>query len=48
MSPDNNKVLRHDVEMFKKYKNLLLELTRKNIKLKYYDYSYKSVSQDCG
>lgn len=35
MSPDNKKVLRHDVAMFKKYKNLLLELTRKNVKLKY-------------
>ncbi len=35
MSPDNKKVLRHDVEMFRKYKNLLLELTRKNVKLKY-------------
>lgn len=27
--------LNHDVEMFKKYKNLLSELTRKNVKLKY-------------
>ena len=25
----------HSVEMFKKYKNLLLELTRKNVNLKY-------------
>ena len=27
--------LNHDVKMFKKYKNLLSELTRKNVKLKY-------------
>lgn len=27
--------LRHDVKMFKKYRNLLEELTRKNVKLKY-------------
>lgn len=27
--------LNHDVEMFKKYKNLLKELTKKNVKLKY-------------
>lgn len=36
MNPEKNKkLLKHDVEMFKKYKNLLLELTRKNVKLKY-------------
>ncbi len=29
------KLVDHDVEMFKKYKNLLAELTRKNVKLKY-------------
>lgn len=29
------KLLDHDVEMFKKYKDLLTELTRKNVKLKY-------------
>lgn len=29
------KELNHDVEIFKKYKNLLMELTRKNVKLKY-------------
>lgn len=28
-------LLKHDVDMFKKYKNLLKELTRKNVKLKY-------------
>lgn len=30
-----NKEIDHDVEMFKKYKNLLGELTKKNVKLKY-------------
>lgn len=30
-----NKELDHDVEMFKKYKNLLGELTKKDVKLKY-------------
>lgn len=30
-----NKTLNHDVEMFQKYKNLLKELTVKNVKLKY-------------
>lgn len=29
------KLIDHDVEMFKKYRNLLVELTRKNVKLKY-------------
>lgn len=29
------KLVKHDVEMYKKYKNLLQELTRKNVKLKY-------------
>ena len=29
------KSVKHDVKMFKKYRNLLGELTRKNIKLKY-------------
>ena len=29
------KLIDHDVEMFKKYKDLLMELTRKNVKLKY-------------
>lgn len=29
------KLVKHDIEMYKKYKNLLMELTRKNIKLKY-------------
>lgn len=29
------KLVKHDVEMYKKYNNLLRELTRKNIKLKY-------------
>lgn len=32
---ESRTLLRHDVEMFKKYKNLLRELTRKNISLKY-------------
>ena len=32
---DLNRELNHDVEMFKKYKNLLKELTLKNVKLKY-------------
>ncbi len=31
----DNKELDHDVKMFKKYKNLLKELTAKNVKLKY-------------
>lgn len=36
MSNDSTKrLIDHDVEMFKKYKNLLAELTRKNVKLKY-------------
>ncbi|MGN0534076.1 MAG: ABC transporter permease [Eubacterium sp.] len=35
MSTDSKKELNHDVEMFKKYKNLLRELTNKNVKLKY-------------
>lgn len=35
MSTKVKKELNHDVEMFKKYKNLLGELTKKNIKLKY-------------
>ncbi|MFR6511734.1 MAG: hypothetical protein ACLUP7_06540, partial [Eubacterium sp.] len=30
-----NEELNHSVKMFKKYKNLLGELTRKNVKLKY-------------
>lgn len=30
-----NKELNHDIEMFKKYKNLLGELTKKNVKMKY-------------
>lgn len=30
-----NKELSHDIEMFNKYKNLLKELTKKNVKLKY-------------
>ncbi|MDE5983897.1 MAG: ABC transporter permease [Eubacterium sp.] len=30
-----NKELDHDIEMFKKYKNLLGELTKKNVKMKY-------------
>lgn len=30
-----NEELNHDVEMFKKYKNLLGELTKKNVKMKY-------------
>ena len=29
------KVIDHDVKMFRKYKDLLMELTRKNVKLKY-------------
>lgn len=32
---ESRTLLRHDVEMFNKYKNLLRELTRKNISLKY-------------
>lgn len=32
---ESRSLLRHDVEMFNKYKNLLRELTRKNISLKY-------------
>ena len=36
MSKDSaKKLIDHDVEMFKKYKDLLMELTRKNVKLKY-------------
>jgi len=35
MGTIKNKELNHDVEMFKKYKNLLKELTIKNIRLKY-------------
>lgn len=35
MSTDNKKELNHDVKTFKKYKNLLKELTMKNVKLKY-------------
>ncbi|MCM1114242.1 MAG: ABC transporter permease [Clostridium sp.] len=35
ISTINNKELDHDVKMFKKYKNLLKELTMKNVKLKY-------------
>lgn len=36
MSSDTpKKLLDHDIEIFKKYKNLLVELTRKNVKLKY-------------
>lgn len=36
MSDDSTKkLIDHDVEMFKKYKNLLSELTKKNVKLKY-------------
>jgi ABC-type polysaccharide/polyol phosphate export permease len=36
MSSDSaKKLLKHDVDMYKKYKNLLGELTRKNVKLKY-------------
>lgn len=35
MSSDTKKELNHDVKMFKKYKNLLKELTMKNVKLKY-------------
>lgn len=35
MDISKNKELDHDVKMFKKYKNLLKELTLKNVKLKY-------------
>lgn len=35
MSAETKKELNHDVEMFKKYRNLLGELTKKNVKLKY-------------
>lgn len=35
MTDIKNKELDHDVKMFKKYKNLLKELTFKNVKLKY-------------
>lgn len=35
MGITNKKELKHDVKMFKKYKNLLKELTLKNVKLKY-------------
>ena len=36
MSDNSTKtVLDHDVKMFQKYKDLLMELTRKNVKLKY-------------
>ena len=36
MSAETQKVeVKHTVDMFKKYKDLLLELTRKNVKLKY-------------
>lgn len=35
MSTIKNKELNHDVDMFNKYKNLLKELTKKNVKLKY-------------
>ncbi|MGN1122961.1 MAG: ABC transporter permease, partial [Eubacterium sp.] len=35
MKKITNEELDHDVEMFKKYKNLLKELTAKNVKLKY-------------
>lgn len=31
----SKKLIKHDVEMYQKYKNLLTELTRKNVKLKY-------------
>lgn len=36
MSDNSTKtVLDHDVKIFQKYKDLLTELTRKNVKLKY-------------
>lgn len=35
MSTESKKELSHGVEMFKKYRNLLGELTKKNVKLKY-------------
>lgn len=35
MSAETKKELNHDVEMFKKYRNLLGELTKKNVRLKY-------------
>ncbi|MGN0522560.1 MAG: ABC transporter permease [Eubacterium sp.] len=35
MSTIDNNEIKHDVKMFKKYKNLLKELTIKNVKLKY-------------
>lgn len=31
----SKKLIKHDVEMYQKYKNLLSELTRKNVRLKY-------------
>ncbi len=31
----SKKLIKHDVEMYQKYKNLLTELTRKNVRLKY-------------
>lgn len=31
----SKKLIKHDVEMYQKYKNLLIELTRKNVRLKY-------------
>lgn len=37
MASKENKALSHDVDMFKKYKNLLNELTIKNVRLKYRD-----------
>lgn len=37
MEKIKNEGLRHFLEMFSKYRNLLGELTRKNVKLKYRD-----------